>query len=137
MPSEIPSVKRYGPGDRLYVQAQQIWLILVAFVMSTEDRRRRVATITYGDVALAMGKSDRRAGHTIGRQLGIIGRFCLANDIPPLNAIVVTQGGPPGVEVMLRPNHSLASEQRAVMREDWFAIRVPTTGTFKRTWMAD
>jgi len=132
-------MKRFGPGDRLYVQAQQIWLILAAHVMHSPERRRGdVATISYGDVAEAMGRPDRRAGHTLGRQLGLIARYCVANDIAPLNAIVVVRGsGLPGVEVILREGRSLAREQRAVMREDWFSIRVPTTGMFKRVWMHD
>jgi len=138
VPNGMPGVKRFGAGDRLYVQAQQIWLILAAHIMHSRERRNRdgIATIYYGDVAEAMGRPDRRAGHTLGRQLGIIARYCVANDIAPLNAIVVTQGsGTPGVEVILREGRSLAREQRAVMHEDWFSIRVPTTGMFKRVWM--
>ena len=128
-------VKRYGPGDRLHVQAQRIWLILVAHVMHSEREALDPATLRYGDVATAMGYKDRRAGHMLGRQLGIIAKFCVDNDLPPLNSIVVNQDtGLPGDHVMLRPGRSLEEEQAAVMKQDWFQIRVPTTGTFRQVW---
>ncbi|MBN9488249.1 MAG: hypothetical protein J0H44_13520 [Alphaproteobacteria bacterium] len=137
MKPDIPPLRRFGVGDRVYVQAQQIWLILVTFVMRSDERRRgRVATITYGEVATDMGKEDRRAGHTLGRPLGIIAEYCVHQNVAPLNSIVVNQDTSlPGVEVVLRNGRTLAREQKAVMEEDWFSIRVPTTGTFKKIWM--
>ena len=120
-------------GDRVYVQAQQIWLILVAFAM--KDRGPNdPKTMTYGELANAMGYPDARAGHTLGRQLGIVAKYCIDNDLPPLNAIVVTQQGSPGDEVMLRDGRTVKQEQRAVLGEDWFSLRVPTTGTFRQVW---
>ncbi len=128
----IVPVKRFAEGDRLHVQAQRIWIILVAFVMHSNRSSKRPSTITYGEVAQAK-RRDPRAGYTIGRQLGIIGRFCVENDLPPLNCIVVNQDtGLPGAEVVLRPGRSIAQEQAAVMKQDWFEIRVPTTGAFRR-----
>ena len=128
----IVPVKRFGEGDRLHVQAQRMWMILVAFVMNSNRRSNRSPTITYGEVAKAMGR-DPRAGFTIGRQLGIIGRFCVENDLPPLNCIVVNQDtGLPGAEVVLRRGRSIAQEQASVIKQDWFEIRVPPTGTFRR-----
>jgi hypothetical protein len=130
-----PEIKYFGTGDRLYVQAQQVWLILVAFVMHADRTAARPPTITYGDLALKMGHSDRRAGHTLGRQLGIVGNFCVRNDLPALNAIVVGQDtGLPGAEVIVRRGFSPNQEQQAVMKIDWFELRVPTTGTFRRVW---
>jgi len=38
-----------------------------------------------------MGYDSRRAGITLARQLGIVGEYCKANDVLPLNAIVVNQ----------------------------------------------
>lgn len=129
----IPKIKRFARGDRLPVQAQQVWLILVAFVMHSKHDPKHPTTITYGEVAAAMGYPDPRAGHTLGRQLGIVGEFCKANDLPPLNAIVVNQNtGMPGNEVVLRDGRTVRQEQAAVMREDWFCLRVPTTGTFRK-----
>ncbi|WNM57892.1 hypothetical protein [Candidatus Nitrospira allomarina] len=130
----IPKVKRYQRGDRLYVQAQQIWMVLVAFVMFGEEGRTKRKTITYGKLATKMGQ-DGRAGHVLGRQLGIIGEYCKSNDLPPLNVIVVTQEtGIPGDEVVLHPGRSVRQEQAAVCRENWFNIRVPTPGTFRQVW---
>ena len=133
--NEIPDIKHYGIGDRIYVQAQRIWLVLVAFVMSPTRKPRDPKTITYGEVAELMGYPDRRAGHMLGRQLGIVGTYCIRNGLPPLNAIVVTEAtGMPGDEVLLRPGRTPEQEQRAVMDEDWFALRMPTTGTLRKVW---
>ena len=135
--STIPTIKHFKPGDRLYVQAQRIWLILVSFVMSCDRKASRPCTITYGDLALRMGYEDRRAGHTLARQLGIVGELCVSNGLPALNAIVVNKDtGVPGDEVLLREGVTLAQEQRAVMEQDWFELRVPTSGTFRQVWEA-
>lgn len=136
--ADLPPLRRFGTGDRVYVQAQQIWLILSCFVMSSRQRSLdRIATITYGKLAERMGFESRRAGHVLGRQLGIVGEYCVFNDLPPLNVIVVTQAsGIPGEEVVYRPGRSIDREQEAVMREDWFSIRVPSTGTFRKVWHA-
>jgi len=130
----IPSLKRFQRGDRIHVQAQQIWLILVAFVMTrpSESKKR---TITYGEVAQAMGYPDERAGHMLGRQLGIVGKLCALNDLPTLNSIVVTKStNAPGDEVFLRKGRTVAQEQADVLRFNWYNIRVPTTGTFRKVW---
>ena len=131
-----PSVKFFESGDRLYVQAQRIWLILVSLVMQHPDRNKSIPpTISYGDLAKLMGAADGRAGHTLGRQLGIVGAFCLANDLPALNAIVVNQQTrQPGAEVVLQAGHSVRDEQCAISKYDWFSVRVPTTGTFRQVW---
>ena len=126
---DIPPIKRYGRGDRLYIQAQRIWVIIIAFVMRRRPGDRE--TMTYGDVAEAMGL-DRRAGHTLGRQLGIIAQYCILNDLPALNAVVVTEKGFPGDEVLVREDRTIPEEQAAVLGQDWFALRVPTTGTLRK-----
>jgi hypothetical protein len=129
----VPRIKRFGRGDRLHVQAQHVWLILVAFVMHCDRNPRRPSTMTYGDLAGAMGYDSRKAGITLARQLGIVGEYCKANGLPPLNTIVVNQStGMPGSEVVLRDGHTVRQEQAAVMREDWSGYRVPTTGTFRK-----
>ena len=86
----IPAIRRFGRGDRLHVQAQRIWMILAGHVSGNGERRRRgELTLTYGELALRMGYDDTRAGHMLSRQLGIVGEYCLLNDLPALNAIVV------------------------------------------------
>lgn len=133
--SAIPAAKRFVRGDRIYVQAQQIWLILCAFVMHSDKTSGRPTTLTYGDLAAKMGYKDRRAGHMLARQLGIVGEYCRINELPALNAIVVNQNtGIPGDEVVLSVAKTILAEQKAVMREDWFGIRVPTSGTFRKVW---
>lgn len=129
----VPTIKRFGRGDRLHVQAQRVWLILVAFVMHSDRDPRNPSTMTYGELAEAMGYDDPRAGITLARQLGIVGEYCKANDLPPLNTVVVNQStSVPGSEVVLRDGRTVRQEQAAVMREDWFRYRVPTTGTFRK-----
>lgn len=133
----IPPVKYFQRGDRLYVQAQQIWLILVSKIMSSSRNPNLPFKITYGEVAEAMGYPNRQAGHTIGRQLGIVGVYCKMNNLPPLNTIVVNQAtGEPGDEVVVRNGKTVVQEQRAVMKQDWYAVRVPTTGTFRKVWVS-
>lgn len=134
----IPNIKRFASGDRLYVQSQQIWLILVAFVMEgNHSTTLGSKTVTYGQIAKKMGYPTTQAGHMLSRQLGVIGHFCVHNDIPPLNVIVVNQATSlPGDDVVLRPNRSVKEEQKAVLAEDWFRLRVPTTGTFRQVWEA-
>ena len=110
-------------------QAQQIWLILCAQAMFKKK------PLPYGELAKMMGYADGRAGHTLGRQLGIVGYFCVLNQLAPLNAIVIKADlNAPGEGVVLRKGRSVASEIKAVLRTNWFAIRVPTTGTFRKVW---
>lgn len=133
MSADIPPARRFKRGDRVYVQAQQLWLILTAQVMQWPHLRP--ALITYGELALKMGYADARAGHNLGRQLGIVGHYCLRNRLPALNSIVVDRGtDAPGDGVVHHDERSVTQEQRAVMREDWFRVRVPTTGTFRKVW---
>jgi hypothetical protein len=132
---EIPPIRHYKEGDRIYVQAQRIWLILVAFVSSPMRRSDDDKTITYGELAVLMGYADRRAGHMLSRQLGIVGEFCRLNNLPALNSIVVNQTtGVPGEDVLLRDGRTVKQEQRDVMRQDWFQFGVPTTGTLRKVW---
>ncbi|HHR6132333.1 TPA: hypothetical protein ACS72K_003997 [Providencia alcalifaciens] len=128
-----PIIKTFERGDRIYVQAQQIWLILVTWV--EHNKSSGVSTITYGELAEKMGHSSKQAGRTLGRQLGIIGQLCLLNDLPPLNCIVVNQQTKqPGSEVVLSSIGSIEKDQKDVFKTNWFNLRVPTTGTFRKIW---
>jgi hypothetical protein len=127
--NDIPAIKRFSDSSKLAIQAQQIWLILCGYAMFAKKK------ITYGELAQLMGYADKRAGHMLSRQLGIVGRYCKDNDIPPLNAIVVNaETGMPGHDVVVRDGQSPQQEIDAVLGEDWFAFRVPTTGTFRKVW---
>ena len=128
-------LRRYGPGDRLNVQAQRIWLILAAFVSGPTRRSGDDQTITYGELAMRMGYADGRAGHTLARQLGIVGYCCLENGLPALNSIVVNAvTGAPGHDVVLGNGRTVAKEQRAVFAQDWHAVGVPSTGMLRSVW---
>jgi hypothetical protein len=127
---DIPPIKTFDAGDRIYVRAQQVWLILVAFVMSRQEGTPR--TLTYGDLAEKMGY-DRRAGVGLGRgPLGIVGEYCLLNNLPTMNSIVVNNTGFPGDHVLLRGGYTVAQEQEETLGANWFQFRVPTTGTFRK-----
>ena len=137
LPAGVPSIRRYGPGDRLPVQAQRIWLILSGFVSGRNAPRPTARTLTYGELALRMGYSDTRAGHMLSRQLGIVGTYCLMNDLPALNAIVVNATTKqPGGDVVLTPGRKFPEEVRAIYQQDWYKVGVPSTGTLRKVWEA-
>jgi hypothetical protein len=134
---DIPSLRRFKKGDRVYVQAQQVWLVLTSFVMRSDRNPRRPTLITYGDLAEAMGMS-RRSGITLVRQLGIVGHLCVLNDLPTLNSIVINDvTNKPGDHVVTRRGKTYQQEQAEVMKENWYGIRVPTTGTLRKVWEAN
>ncbi len=43
----------------------------------------------------------------------------------------------PGAGVVLRDDRTVSEEQRAVGAMDWFRLRVPTTGTFRKVWESE
>ena len=120
--------RRYQAGDRIHVQAQQVWGLLTAY--ATFGGRQ---PISYGDLAEWMGK-DRRAGITLGRQLGIVGRYCLANDCPPLNVIVVGRDGRPGEGVVTRVGKTIKQDQKAVFKYEWLKVRPPLLRDLQAIW---
>ena len=127
--SAVPRIKSFGAGGRRFVQAQQVWLVLVAHVMHLPKE-----TITYGELAEKM-KMSRLAGRTLNIPLGIVGEYCRVNNLPTLNSIVVNQEtGVPGDHVVVRNGRTYKDEQDEVAETDWFNYRVPTTGTFRRVW---
>ena len=126
-------IKSYGKGDRVYVQAQQIWLILTAHAMLRRPAGpdHRDSLLHYGDVAATMGK-DRKAGITLARQLGIVGVYCVDHGLPPLNVIVVNkETGGPGADVVLTPGSSVRKDQRRVYSYNWFGVRPPSIKALK------
>ena len=79
-------------------------MILVAHVMNTSGKFSD-RLLTYGDLAKKMGISPK-AAIGLGRELGIVGVYCLQNGLPALNCIVVSQqtGAPGHGVVALRTN---------------------------------
>ena len=137
-PVHIPAIRRYAIGDRLPVQAQRIWLILTGYVCGRPAPiRASDRTMTYGELAERMGHADRRAGHMLGRQLGIVGHYCLMNGLPALNAIVVNQDTrEPGGDVVLTPKRDFRGEVKAIYQTDWYTVGVPSAGTLRKVWEA-
>lgn len=135
-PTNIPPIRRYARGDRIHVQAQRIWLILTGYVSGRKLSLSSSRLMTYGDLAVRMGYTSR-AGLTLGRQLGIVGNYCLMNDLPALNSIVVNVlTDEPGKRVVLSPGMTFNKDMRAVYRQDWYEVGVPTTGTLRKVWEA-
>lgn len=121
-------------GERIPVQAQRIWMVLVSRVQCFKGEGLGRILITYGELAEAIGM-DRRAGRTLSRPLWVLGRICLDNDLPALNAIVVNaKANEPGAGVVHHAKRTVTQEQQAVANFDWFTIRPPTTGTLRKVW---
>lgn len=121
-------------GERNYVRAQVIWQILIGYVQFKQDiSGKGKGLITYGDLADLMGYPDRRAGRTLQQPLGIIFRFCKANDLPYLNAIVVNEDtGIAGWEDMFADEKQHRAEHKRVLSHNWFMVRPPSAGTLKK-----
>jgi len=139
MPTDI-KIRRFADGDALHVQAQRIWIILVALAQGHRlfegVSPRQQSTITYGELAHMMGKSSQ-AGITLMRQLFIVGEYCKMNDLPCLNALVVQSTGKKrcGEGVVLSDGvMDDRVERRAVLKFDWFQVGVPSTGTLRRVY---
>ena len=139
---KVPAlVRKYRIGDRVYVQAQRIWLILSAHAALRRESRlpgfAREGLLGYGDLAELMGK-DRRAGITLTRQLGIVGVYCVGHGLPPLNVIVVNQDTQePGADVVLAPGSSVRKDQKRVLDYDWFQLRPPSVKAFRDVYYGD
>lgn len=137
--SKAPA-KFFGKGDALYVQAQQIWLILTGFVMmrafpavDPKISRQLPEFIYYKELAELMGRPG--AQNMLSRQLGIVGHYCVLNGLPPLNVIVVNKTSEmPGDEVVLRQGCGVREEMKAVSEYNWFDVRAPTIGAFRKVY---
>jgi hypothetical protein len=121
-------------GERVHVQALHAWIVLTSQVQSKKKDGVENVLITYGDLAQAMGMSAQ-AGRTLARPLWILGRLCLENGIPALNAIVINARElKPGKGVVHHVDRTVTEEQAAVAGFDWFSVRPPTTGMLRRIW---
>ena len=118
-----PELKKFGPGDS-NEQVQRIWIILTGAVMN-HNGSEKIKTITYGELA---EKLERPRGYAraLGFPLGVIGRFCIRHNLPPLNVIVVNQRtGRPGKKVVLRLGSTVERDQKDVMSHNWYKYHVP------------
>lgn len=137
MGNKYPSLEPAVPGATAIQQAQQIWMILVSFIMAEIEflnsqkmvrncRLMPPATLTYGELALKLGYDDKRAGHGLGYPLGILAVLCINSKLPAINTIVVNQEtGLPGESVLY--HGELETEQRMIFEnKKWFSYRIPT-----------
>ena len=124
----------------MFVQSQQMWTILTAFVMmksftAADGKRRRDIPdlISYKELAALMGRHGQQ--HVLSRQLGILGIYCLMNDLPALNAIVVHDNYEgPGNGVVLADGRSWREEVAKVHDQNWFELRPPTVGALRKVY---
>ena len=133
---EFKPITYFEPGDRIYAQAQQAWVILTGVVTAHQMGYSNLGQplVTYGDLAEAMGKG-RQAGRTLTRQLWMIGEYCKFNGLPTLNSIVVNQEtGLPGHDVVLNSGNDAQTEMRNVGRYRWSMLRPPSIATFRDVW---
>jgi len=78
---------------------------------------------------------DPRAAIGLGRELGVVGSYCLKNGLPGLNCLVVAQQtGAPGPGVLVTKGKTWKDDARASLNVNWFEFRVPTTGTLRQVW---
>lgn len=137
--TKIPPAQRYQKGDRHYERAQQAWIILTGAVMSWQrmdpQQRPDLPLMTYGELAELMLDSGGVANQAVGRILGVVGSYCVRNDLPAINSIVVNRlTGEPGKGVVLRPDRTLEKEQQETSQLDWHSYRPPTRATLRKVW---
>jgi hypothetical protein len=127
--------RKFAQGDRVHVQAQQIWQILVGLLIAKRlEGRTDQVTITYGDLAIAMGRSSL-AGRSIIKPLWIIGEYCKDVGLPTLNSIVINKlRGEPGDHVVLSEGRTIPQEMAAVNQFNWSEISPPSRGTLLVVW---
>jgi hypothetical protein len=91
------------------------------------------STLTYGELAKKLGYTKKqRAGLTVWRYLWVVGEYCKRKDWACLNALVVKKAtGEPGEGVILL-GHSVAKEQRDVLRSP--SRTAPTPKMIARIW---
>ncbi|WP_146757596.1 hypothetical protein [Cereibacter johrii] len=136
----IAPAKFFGKGDPLYVQAQQMWGILTGFVMmksypvpEQKMRTNFLELIAYSELAELMGRPGSQ--NMLSRQLGILGHYCVMNDLPPLNIVVVNKISElPGDGAVLRAGRTVKEEMLAVSSFNWFAVRPPTIGALRKVY---
>lgn len=86
--------------------------------------------ITYGELADKMGYTPN-TGVTLNVCLGVVARFCKANDLPYINAMVVNaETGEPGDEVIWDHNLSIRTERKKIRKFKWQTYEPPLVEEF-------
>ncbi|HBM22836.1 MAG TPA: HNH endonuclease [Alcanivorax sp.] len=95
-------------------RASRAWPVLVAIA-------RDEKTITYGELARALGIHHRPIRYV----LGLIQDYCLAEKLPPLTILVVSQSGDPGAGFIAHSFDDLAAGYESVWGYSWDDIENP------------
>ena len=120
-------IKRFDDDPTRYTRALQIWQILIAQAVCSEQ------TITYGALAKILG--FKGAG-TLGNFLDPVMRYCREKGLPPLTVIVVNQETGklgPGLPGIVDRN----TDQDRVFNYPWFSIIPPTPQEFEEAHKKD
>lgn len=89
--------------------------------------------MAYSELAKLMGRPGSQ--NMLSRQLGIVGHYCVMNDLPPLNIIVVNKDSElPGDGAVLRDGRTVQEEMLAVEAFNWFDVRPPTVGALRKVY---
>lgn len=125
--------RKFVQGDRTYVRAQQAWQILSSYVIFRQnDEGFGEGLISYKALGKWMGINGQNAGLQTIPPVKHIFRFCQANDLPLLSAMVVTRKSTknPGWDYEVS-EETMRDLQDKVLAFDWFSIRTPTSANFK------
>lgn len=145
---ETKTYEEAAASTQKFARAVQAWVIVTGFVTLSQSSRLKVrirkseippnltnkfksGIINYGMVNDLMKREPFPWNIRLGDELGMIGDYCLQNDLPLLNTVVVSkETGEPSTEneklLFSGGRSSVSEEQQAVLNYDWFAIRIPT-----------
>jgi hypothetical protein len=113
-------------------QALAIWPLLTKRASGSTSVEQ--ATITYGNLAVAIVYPNTSAARSIRRALGLIGWYCLKRGMPALNSLVVNKSsGDAGESVVLHNGLTQEEERVNVVEFDWLAAVEPTAATLLQT----
>ena len=118
-------------------QAFLIWPVLAMRAMgaSTPDDAR----ITYGNLAVAIGYQNERAGVSLRRALGLIGWLCLDRGLPTLNCLVVNRKTMQcGESAVHTPGLTTQQDRANAVNFNWHPVQPPTAAQLRaadRPWL--
>jgi hypothetical protein len=115
-------IKHFNPRANHPTRAVQAWQILMGLAMNRQTIRYRVLETIMHRKAMS--------GDTSGYILGHIAAYCIDNNLPELNLIVVNAHGLPGHGILV-DSESLIPRREEVYDTDWYNIRTPSEEEFR------
>ena len=108
-------MKLYSQNVTRGNRSRQIFSILIGYAC-------RRQSITYGELGDLLGYGG--VGHSMIASLASINHWCVANNLPALNSIVVLQdSGLPGEGI---PVADVVKQQAETFKTDWYDVMPPT-----------